>query len=117
MKKTVVLVGGGSGIAAAVARVLTETPGVVVEIDDTIRPMETDGQNVYYDPKMIQHLSDREFYGITPDEAYNMIIDRRVGEYKIPVKESVRIADNLPEHAKKPTFLLAQNHHIRKVRK
>lgn len=90
MKKTVIIVGGDNGIAAALARVLVSTPIIDVDVDLTIRPMETDGENIYYDPAMLDNIR------IVHDD---------------------RIADNLPKHAKKPTFLLKQNHHIRKVRK
>lgn len=125
-RKSIVIVEGAKPLTTAILQVLSEHPNVEVQIVEDIRPMETDGENIFYDPKMIESLetnmSDQELYGNHRDVAIKMINDRKLGEYKVPKapnlsEPKIFLGDDLPKGSAKPAFLLERDHHIRKVRR
>ena len=130
MSKKIAVVGGAGQIAAAAAHALLRSPGSVVNVDMTyidgaVITVDETGQNIGYDSKMIDSLksslSERELYGIELHEAHRLIFEGRVGEYKLSsdVDNDTKFVphDGLPKNAKKPKFLLEQNHRITKVRR
>lgn len=131
MTKKIAVIGGAGQIAAAVAHAMMRAPGSVVVVDTQNDFVTPDGKLVVldeatmtigYDPEVIKSLeskmSDEELYGISLHEAHRMIFEGRVGDYKLPAKDMKIVAsDDLPKNAKKPKFLLAENHRITKVRR
>ncbi|MNK44982.1 hypothetical protein D3C87_637300 [compost metagenome] len=126
MSKKIVVVGGAGQIAAAVAHAMMRAPGsvVVVETDTPAMALDEATMTIGYDPKMIDalaaNMSERELYGIELHEAHRLITERRLGDYKIPATDvdmKIEYVDDLPKNAKKPKFLLEQNHRITKVRR
>jgi len=129
-KKVAVIVGGGSGFAAAIARVMAQDPERIVTFVDTgektdgpLMTVDEAGQNIFYDPKIIDSItagmSERELYGITIPDALALVNDRKLGDYKIPQKvEDIKLEleDDLPNNTTKPKFLMARDHHIRSPR-
>lgn len=132
MTKKIAVVGSIGQIAAAAAHALMSAPGSIVNVDMTgvngaILTVDELGQNIGYDPKMIEKLtgslSERELYGITMPDALALINDRKLGEYRqdrdpAELMKDVRVDhyDDLPENTTKPKFLMARDHHIRSPR-
>lgn len=130
-KKTVAIVGGAGQIAARIAHIMLDNPGAkvtVINTDDIAEvKLDVETMTIGYDPKMVESLmgslTEQELYGITLHEAHRLVLEGRLGstDYKIPnapVKDvKIDVSDDLPKNAKKPKFLLEQNHSIRGFRR
>lgn len=115
MKRTVVIVGGSESLGRAVARIMAELPTVeitTVNTDETPNApyMATDGANVYYDPKMIESLTN-----YVP--SHYMLRDALMsGALAVDDEPEINRYDQLPENTTKPKFLMQRDHHIRSPR-
>lgn len=137
MTKKAVIVGNGELAKAlvAAAKVLTDLPQVnVVFVDTDVKDVELNREDmtIAIDSKMIDGLK----ASLTPDDINNIVLhemhhkllmDQQLSEYRIgrrhsyihrdEPKEVVLTRDDLPKNAKKPKFLLEQNHNIRGFRR
>lgn len=124
-KKTVVVVGGAGQIAARIANIMMDNPGAtvtVVNTDDIAEvKLDVETMTIGYDPRMIDSLmgslTERELYGITLHEAHRLVFEGRKGPVEEIKDVKIDYSDDLPKNAKKPKFLLEQNHSIRGFRR
>jgi hypothetical protein len=126
-KKVAVIVGGGNAnLAAAISKAFANMSNLQVTVSETDKPtavLDEDTMTIGINVGFYDNLSDRELYGITKPDAFALINDRKLGDYRLHKTPAEVVKDlhidfyeDLPDNTTKPKFLMARDHHIRSPR-